>query len=66
MPVPQSPALEDSMADKVTIDPWSAAQSTDYSRIIEQFGLSRVDISSIPDPHMHHRRGIIFAHRDLE
>ena len=66
MPVPQSPTLEDSMADKVTIDPWSAAQSTDYSRIIEQFGLSRVDISSIPDPHMHHRRGIIFAHRDLE
>ena len=54
------------MADEVTIDPWSAAQSTDYSRIIEQFGLSRVDLSTIPDPHMHHRRGIIFAHRDLE
>ena len=66
MPVPQSPAPEDSMADEVTIDPWSAAQSTDYSRIIEQFGLSRVDLSTIPDPHMHHRRGIIFAHRDLE
>ena len=54
------------MAEDVTIDPWSANQSTDYSRIIEQFGLSTVDLSAIPNPHMLHRRGIIFSHRDLD
>ena len=29
--------------DDLRIDPWSSAQSTDYSRIIEQFGLSSMD-----------------------
>ena len=56
----------ESMADEVSIDPWSSSQSTDYSRIIEQFGLSIVDPSGLPNPHMLHRRGIIFAHRDLD
>ena len=48
------------------IDPWSSEQSTDYSRIVQQFGLSSVDSSSLPNPGMLHRRGIVFAHRDLD
>jgi|TARA_B100001540_G_scaffold268124_1_gene250054 tryptophanyl-tRNA synthetase len=48
------------------IDPWSSEQSQDYARIIEQFGLGSVDVSSIPNPGMLHRRGIVFAHRDLD
>ncbi len=48
------------------IDPWSSEQSTDYARIIEQFGLSSVDVESLPDPGILHRRGIVFAHRDLD
>ncbi len=53
------------MAGDVSIDPWSSSQSTDYARIIQQFGLETVDYSILPNPHMLHRRGIVFAHRDL-
>ena len=52
--------------DELNIDPWSSTQSTDYSRIIEQFGLSNMNNLSIPNPSHLHRRGIIFAHRDLD
>ena len=51
--------------EDVVIDPWGSAQSTDYSRIIEQFGLSSMDQMSLPSPSRLHRRGIVFAHRDL-
>ena len=54
------------MNDEVTIDPWGSSQSTDYSRIIEQFGLSSMDSVSITDPSRLHRRGIVFAHRELD
>ena len=54
------------MNDEVTIDPWGSSQSTDYSRIVEQFGLSSMDGVSISDPSRLHRRGIVFAHRDLD
>jgi len=52
--------------DYFNIDPWSSTQSTDYSRIIEQFGLSNLNNLSIPQPSHLHRRGIVFAHRDLD
>ena len=51
--------------EDVVIDPWGSAQSTDYSRIIEQFGLSSMDDVRLPSPSRLHRRGIVFAHRDL-
>ena len=53
-------------SEKVNIDPWSSTQSTDYTRIIEQFGLSNMNNLSLPDPSHLHRRGIVFAHRDLD
>ena len=48
------------------IDPWSADQSTDYARIVDRFGLDSVDSNTLPNPGMLHRRGIVFAHRDLD
>lgn len=51
---------------ELSIDPWSSTQSTDYSRIIEQFGLSDFNNLTLPNPSHLHRRGIIFAHRDLD
>lgn len=54
------------MADGERIDPWSSEQSTDYARIRDQFGLEGVDVSKLPNPGMLHRRGIVFAHRDLD
>jgi|TARA_B100001105_G_C22370392_1_gene434741 tryptophanyl-tRNA synthetase len=47
------------------IDPWSSEQSTDYKKLIDQFGLEPIDLSKIPNPNQLHRRGIIFAHRDF-
>ena len=54
------------MEDAVRIDPWSSEQSTDYARIRDQFGLQSVDLKRVPNPSMLHRRGIIFAPRDLD
>ena len=48
------------------IDPWSSEQSTDYDRMIEQFGLTPMNLRSMPNPGMLHRRGIVFAHRDFD
>ena len=48
------------------IDPWSSQQSTDYERIRDNFGLSDIEISKIPNPNLLNRRGIIFAHRGLD
>ena len=54
------------MNDEVTIDPWGSSQSTDYLRIIEKFGLSSMDGVAIDSPSRLHRRGVVFAHRDLD
>ena len=54
------------VSEKLNIDPWSSTQSTDYTRIIEQFGLSNMNNLSLPEPSHLHRRGIVFAHRDLD
>ena len=54
------------MNDDVTIDPWGSSQSTDYSRIIDKFGLSSMESVTVPNPSKLHRRGVIFAHRDLD
>ena len=54
------------MDDEVTIDPWGSSQSTDYSRIIEKFGLSSMEGVSLNSPSRLHRRGVVFAHRDLD
>ena len=54
------------MAGDSRIDPWSSQQSTDYERIRDNFGLSDIELSKIPNPSLLHRRGIIFAHRDLD
>ena len=50
-----------------TIDPWSNEGSFDYSRLFEEFGMSRItpEISHKLDFYLS-RRGILFAHRDLD
>tara|TARA_Y100001980_G_C14556862_1_gene351618 strand:+ start:17853 stop:19226 length:1374 start_codon:yes stop_codon:yes gene_type:complete len=54
------------MDESIRIDPWSSSQSTDYQRIIDQFGLSSLESLNIPSPSLLHRRNIVFAHRDLD
>ena len=65
MPCDALKAISASALLMVDIDPWSSQVSTDYGRIIEQFGLESIPLARLPNPSMHHRRGIIFAHRDL-
>ena len=48
------------------IDPWSSEGVTNYSRIVNKFGLRKLDPSLLPNPGLLHRRGIVFAHRDLD
>ena len=54
------------MGGNIRIDPWSSSQSTDYQRIIDQFGLESINSDNLPNPSMLHRRKIVFAHRDLD
>ena len=47
------------------IDPWASKGIKNYDEICEKFGLEKIDSSKLPNPTHLHRRGIIFAHRDL-
>ena len=48
------------------IDPWASKGIKNYDEICEKFGLEKIDHTTLPEPTHLHRRGIIFAHRDLE
>ena len=48
------------------IDPWASKGIKNYDEICEKFGLEKIDHTSLPEPTHLHRRGIIFAHRDLD
>ena len=48
------------------IDPWASKGIKNYDEICEKFGLEKIDHTTLPKPTHLHRRGIIFAHRDLD
>ena len=48
------------------IDPWASKGIKNYDKICEKFGLEKIDHTTLPEPTHLHRRGIIFAHRDLD
>ena len=48
------------------IDPWANEGVQNYKEICDKFGLDIVDYTKLPSPTHLHRRGIIFAHRDLD
>ena len=48
------------------IDPWASKGIKNYDEICEKFGLVKIDSTKLPNPTHLHRRGIIFAHRDLD
>ena len=48
------------------IDPWASKGIKNYDEICEKFGLEKIDHTNLPRPTHLHRRGIIFAHRDLD
>ena len=48
------------------IDPWASKGIKNYDEICEKFGLEKINHATLPEPTHLHRRGIIFAHRDLD
>lgn len=53
---------------EVKLDPWGSSQIEDYSKLFEEFGISRFEeiLPEIEDPHPYMRRRIIFGHRDYD
>jgi tryptophanyl-tRNA synthetase len=51
-----------------TLDPWGAVKIDNYSKLFDEFGISRFDefLERIPNPHRYMRRHIIFGHRSYE
>ena len=48
------------------IDPWASKGVENYKEICYKFGLDMIDSKKLPNPTHLHRRGVIFAHRDLD
>ncbi len=51
-----------------TLDPWGAVKIDNYSKLFDEFGISRFDelLGRIPNPHRYMRRHVIFGHRSYE
>ncbi len=51
-----------------TLDPWGAVKINNYSKLFDEFGISRFDdlLGKIPNPHRYMRRHVIFGHRSYE
>ena len=51
-----------------TLDPWGAVKIDNYSKLFDEFGISKFDelISKIKNPHRYMRRHIIFGHRSYD
>lgn len=51
-----------------TLDPWGAVKIDSYSKLFDEFGISKFDElpGKIPQPHRFMRRRVIFGHRSYE
>jgi tryptophanyl-tRNA synthetase len=51
-----------------TLDPWGAVKIDNYSKLFEEFGISKFEdiLGRISNPHRYMRRHIIFGHRSYE
>ncbi len=51
-----------------TLDPWGAVKIDNYSKLFDEFGISKFDdlLDRIPNPHRYMRRHVIFGHRSYD
>ncbi len=51
-----------------TLDPWGAVKIDNYSKLFDEFGISKFDelLGKIKNPHRYMRRHVIFGHRSYE
>jgi tryptophanyl-tRNA synthetase len=52
----------------ITLDPWGAVKLDNYSKLFDEFGISKFDalLPKIPNPQRYMRRHIIFGHRSYD
>lgn len=50
------------------LDPWGAVKIDNYSKLFDEFGISRFDdlLEKIKNPHRYMRRRVIFGHRNYD
>lgn len=60
------------MAKEMSVTPWEVSGTVDYDRLIKEFGISKIDAALLSrikkhakELHFMLRRGIFFAHRDM-
>lgn len=51
-----------------TLDPWGAVKIDNYSKLFDEFGISKFDelLGKIKNPHRYMRRHVIFGHRSYD
>ncbi len=51
-----------------TLDPWGAVKIDNYSKLFDEFGISKFDdlLARVPNPYRYMRRHVIFGHRSYE
>lgn len=51
-----------------TLDPWGTVKIDNYSKLFDEFGISKFDtlLEKIPNPHRYMRRHVIFGHRSYD
>jgi len=51
-----------------TLDPWGAVKIDNYSKLFDEFGISKFDelLEKIKNPHRYMRRHVIFGHRSYD
>lgn len=51
-----------------TLDPWGAVKIDNYSKLFDEFGISRFEemLGKIKNPHRYMRRHVIFGHRSYD
>jgi len=51
-----------------TLDPWGAVKIDNYSKLFDEFGISKFEelLAKIPNPHRYMRRHVIFGHRSYD
>jgi tryptophanyl-tRNA synthetase len=71
--VPSSEDKGEQLTDKFIVTPWEVKGNINYDKLIDEFGVSKIDHTILKriEKHtgeLHHflRRGIFFAHRDLK
>ncbi|MCZ7400045.1 MAG: tryptophan--tRNA ligase [Candidatus Methanoperedens sp.] len=51
-----------------TLDPWGAVKIDNYSKLFDEFHISKFDdlLARVPNPHRYMRRHVIFGHRSYD